>query len=131
MTKRKSVASWVIPLITVGLLISIGYLGHCYLTQGIYFSIRNDTPNVLTNIRVTYTGGVVRIAELEPNASYGRHIDPSSESDLELAWFDSSGVEQFHKVDVYLEPNYRGNLAVTVEAHNRISWKDETAMNLF
>lgn len=128
MTKSKLVVFAAALLIAIGLFVTIGYL---HWKQGVYVSIRNKTQDVLTDICVTYAGGVVRIAELEPDASSGRHINPSSESDLELVWFDSSGVEQSQKVDVYLEPYYRGDIVVTVEAPNRISWRDETWISPF
>jgi len=118
MSKRKLVSCWIAIFVAIGLFISIGY--H-YWTRGVYISITNNTQDVFKVINISYTGGIIRIAKLEPKTSYGQRINPIGESGLKLGWLDSSGVKQSQKIEVYFEHNYTGSVGIMIEAGNRVS----------
>ena len=101
---------------------SLALIGYLYWSKGVYVSITNNTKDILTNITVSYTGGCIRIARLEPKKLYRQRVHPAGESDLELKWLDSLGVKQSRKIDVYFESNYyNGNIEITINPNNRIS----------
>ena len=123
LSRTKLLSYCIILSIGVGLLLLIGYF---YWTWGVYVAITNNTDSVLKNIHISYTGGAINIEKLEPYTSYGQYVAPTSESDLELEWYDSLGTRQSRKIEVYFEPNYRRSIEITVESNNQVSWKDKT-----
>jgi hypothetical protein len=88
--------------------------------------ITNSSQYPLRNLRLQFTGGTISVENLEPSTSYGHYIRPTSESHLELEWRDSSGVRQFHNIDVYFEPNDRGSIEITIGPNNLVSWTHKT-----
>jgi hypothetical protein len=119
MPKRKSISYLIAVFVAVGMLTSIGYR---YWTRGVYINITNTTQNVLKDINIAYTGGVIHIANLESKTSYGQYINPTSESHLELEWLDSSGAKQSQEIGVYFEHNYAGSIEITIDPNNIVSW---------
>ena len=101
----------------VVLLIAAGYF---FWTRGVCVSITNNTQNVITRIKITYRGGVVHIATLEPATSSGRYVNPATPSGLQLEWLDSSGARHSRNIGGYLERNYAGSLQMIIEPDNRV-----------
>lgn len=95
--------------------------GHFYWTKGVYVSVTNNTQGTLKQIEIVCTGGVVRIATLEPMASCTRYINPAGRSILRLGWVDSSGAKRSHGLDTYLDPNYSGIVKIAFEPGDRMS----------
>jgi len=123
---KRSLAGWgILGLVVLGPSFAVGY--H-HWTAGVYVEITNDTDSPLTQIAITYTGGVVRIPELKPKTSYGRRINPDGDSHLVVEWVDSVGQRHSHYVDVYFEHKYRGRIDISVESGNMIRWTDTTKL---
>lgn len=120
MNKRKLVSCGIV--LSVALVLATGYF---YWTRGVYVSVNNNTQSTLKNMDITYHGGVIQIATLEPKMSYGRYINPIGESDLTLEWFDSMGAKHSHMIEVYIEHNYAGSVEITVEPDNTVSVMDK------
>jgi hypothetical protein len=98
--------------------------GYSYWTRGVYIKIANNTRNALKHIDITYSVGVIHIAELAPGASYGRYANPKGGSDLSLEWSDSSG-KHSDTLGVYFEHNYAGSVEIAVEPDSRVSVADK------
>lgn len=119
---KKGLIGWgILGLVVFGPSFAVGYR---HWTAGVYVEITNNTDSPLTQIAITYTGGVVRIAELKPKTSSGRRVNPRGESHLVVEWVDSLGHRHSQRVDVYFETNYRGRIDITVEPDNTIVWTD-------
>ena len=128
MTKKKFIGYGIVFVIGLGLVVSIDYL---HSSRGVYVSIANNTQGTLKHVDIAYTGGVIQIAAVEPKTSFGRRINPDSESHLELEWIDSSGVKHSHAVDVYFEHDYRGRIEITVEPADSVSVTDKTRISWY
>lgn len=103
-------------------------IGYWRWTAGVYVEITNSTGGPLTQVGITYTGGVVGIPELKPNASFGLLINPKGESHLELAWTDAGGQKRSEKLDLYFDRNHRGRVDITVRPDGTISWTDRISI---
>jgi hypothetical protein len=86
---EKKLVRWTIALAAA--LVLVIAAGYSYWTRGVYVKITNNTQNTLKHIDITYSVGVIHIAELVPGASYGRYVNPKGGSDLSLEWSDFSG----------------------------------------
>jgi hypothetical protein len=119
---RRSLVGWgILGLVVFGPSFAIGYR---HRTAGVYVEITNNTDSPLTQIDISYTGGVVRIPELKSKTSFGRRINPDGDSHLVVEWIDSSGQKHSSPVDVYFEHNYRGRIDISVEPDNTILSND-------
>ena len=127
MSRRRWLGYGATLLAGVTLLIAVG---HFYWMRGVYITVTNNTESTLRQMEIAYTGGVIRIATLEPKASYAHHVNPAGESVLRLGWIDSSGAKHSHGVDTYLDPNYAGSVKITLKPDNRISVTQKVRVGL-
>ena len=125
MNKRKLVSCGIV--LSVALALATGYF---YWTRGVYVSVNNNTQSTLKNLTITYLGGVIQIATLEPKMSYGQYINPTHPTDLTLEWFDSSGAKHSNMINVYIEPSFAGSVEITVEPDNRVSVTEKVRVRL-
>lgn len=128
MAKRKCMLYFGCGLLITGFAIVLGYY---YLTTGVRVLIANESDAAFRNMELIYTGGVERIGELGPNATYTTHVNPTSESHLELSWIGTKGQKHFYRIDVYMEPDYIGSVAIKIDRNYRISWSDKIKPSLF
>ena len=83
----------------------------------------NDSPNILKNIDISYTGGSILIDKLEPHTSFSsKRVNPDGESHLILKWVDKDGKENQNIINVYFEPDYRGTIRITIDPDGKVSW---------
>jgi hypothetical protein len=120
---EKKLVRWTIALAAA--LVLVIAAGYSYWTRGVYVKITNNTQNTLKHTDITYSVGVIHIAELVPGASYGRYVNPKGGSDLSLEWSDFSGKHSSDTLGVYFEHNYAGSVEIAVEPDNRVSVVDK------
>ena len=109
-------------MIAIGLLICT-YVYHINV-GGISIYIKNESNATLHDIRLIYTGGSIYIKNMSSDETYKTFINPESESHLELAWKDASGKEHFGQIDIYIEPDYTGEIRIQIDPKHAISWTD-------
>ena len=118
MTRKKLIGYAVVLAAILGPAATMAYL---HSTRGVCISLTNNTQSVLQQMEIAYTGGVIRIATLEPQASYACHVNLTGESILRLGWFDASDGRHFYMLDTYLDPDYAGSVKIVWEPNNRMS----------
>jgi hypothetical protein len=74
-------------------------------------------------VELNYTGGVVRIGNLEPGQSRIVYVNPKGESALELSWSDDTGGHHQY-IDTYIEHNYGGRGEIILLGNAEIKWVD-------
>ena len=128
MAKRKRMIYFGCGLLITGFVLVLGYY---YLTTGVRILVTNESDATLRNMELIYQGGVERIEELGSNATYTTHVNPTSESHLELSWIDSKRQKHFCRIDVYMEPDYIGSVTIKIDQNYRISWSDKIKSSSF
>jgi hypothetical protein len=84
-------------------------------------TLTNQTNETLHNSSLAYTGGELKLDTLAGQESHVFQIMPTSETDLTLRYFDSSGIEHSKLIDVYIEPGYQGSLVIYINSDN-VQW---------
>ena len=77
-------------------------------------TIVNEGPWRLDDAVVHVTGQSYPLGDLEAGAETTVTVAPTSESSVEIEFVDSSGNKKRLDAECYLEPGYRGSIAVRI-----------------
>lgn len=83
-------------------------------------SVMNSTEQPLRQMQIHYTGGMAHVGDVPARQQRSVEIRPGGESSVVLRYVDAAGVEHSKDLDVYLEPSYKGTIAVQVESGGRV-----------
>ena len=97
--------------VSVLLLVSAG-VGACDRATPV--TLRNDSPDSLTQVMAVVTGDSSGVARLDPGATVTIDLHPEGESHIEVRSLRGGRTERM-VVDTYLEPGYTDTLFVSIE----------------
>jgi hypothetical protein len=118
----------VTAMIVTTALISTLMLVSCHRNPGIDVVVINQTPNPLTEVRITFTNGVAEAALVPVGQPYTFHIYPNGPSHLNISFSDSAGLKHERPIDTYFESGYAGKITITITAQSEVMWKDEISV---
>ncbi len=100
----------------VAVVLLIATIPALYLTfpRGIYILIHNAGPESLQRVSLYVSGAKYEIGEIENLETRSCRVYPSGESDVEIRFLAKDGSESKHRIDVYLEPGYRGSIEIEI-----------------
>src|SRR5262249_9370284 len=84
------------------------------LRSGVEVSIVN-TGTAMRSVVLHVTGRSYPVGDILPGKTTVARVQPTSESHLEIEFTDAQGEKQLLKVDVYIEPGYRGAMSVVIQ----------------
>jgi hypothetical protein len=90
------------------------FFAYTLASRGIYVSVANFTSKPVRTVRLLYKGGEFCVPDLEPGQTIMGTIYPLGETDLSLYVEQAEGKVTSEKIDVYLEPGYRGRVDISI-----------------
>lgn len=114
----------IVVLIFVAVL--VGLLGWRGVTSGVAVTVTNGSGADITSLSVRFTGGRRSAPRVEPAGRFRTRVNPTGESDLVVEFLDASGNGHTNEVDVYLEPDYRGAVRITIQTNGSVTWEDQS-----
>jgi YD repeat-containing protein len=107
------------------LLISLVLALEVACSRGPELVVINNSPEIVSNVVVKFTGGEAGIGRVRPGESRRVRIKSRGESNAVMTFADSKGIVHEKLLDVYFEPSYRGSLRVTIGASLDVTWKSD------
>jgi len=119
-----------VVLISAYVLSGIGPMAYCFLpfASGVMVDVTNDGSMPVSNLEISFTGGEKTLAKLDPGSTHQFRVEPTGESSVVINFVDALGNSHGEDVDVYLEKNYMGTIAVKIDRFGRIARKDDIRM---
>ena len=93
-------------------------------SKGVKVSLKNQTGNMIKNIKIHYTGGTKNVAEIKKNSEWKGFINPNGESHIEIDYIDFKNIKHHKNIDCYLENGYKGRLNIKIDKNDAISVTD-------
>lgn len=95
--------------------------------EGVSVHIRNNTESELKDIVLEFAGGKKIISRLSPGEKIIRTVSPVKESSLTVNYNTEKNAYK-KKLDVYIEPAYKGHLFITIGDNGKIIYKSEVGL---
>lgn len=93
-------------------------------SQGVLIRVTNKSDKLLSPIKLFYTGGSHTIPILKENEMFQFYVNPTSESAIELEFYEEQNKKIKVSIDTYFEPNYAGSLFVFIYNDGKVTWED-------
>jgi len=118
--------SFVNALLAAALVLATSLVSCSLPGTGVTVVVSNASGVDITRLLIKFTGGSKEAKDLEPGKSFKTKVKPGGSSDLVVEFADSSGKQHSAKLDVYIEPNYKGTIHVTLEPNGKVTWNNRT-----
>jgi hypothetical protein len=102
------------PAIAVVLFLITSSALYLLFSRGIEVSIHNAGPESVQRVSVHVTGAEYQIGDISHLEKRSCRVFPAGESDVEIRFLAKDGSESQHRIDVYLEPAYRGRIEIEI-----------------
>jgi hypothetical protein len=110
---------------TISLTSLLAFTG--FLTWNSYGNVvflKNASHKPLSNIIIKFSGGESRLETLPINADRVLIVNVRGESGLSVLFTDEYGARHEGRLNVYLEPGYKGHIDVSISPQYNLIWKD-------
>jgi len=95
------------------------------LSEGIEVKVSNNSGELITKIKLVYSGGSQVIDSLNDKKGYTVYVNPKTDSHLEIEFLTNQNQKVKEVIDVYFAPNYSGQVFINVGNNFIVSWKDD------
>jgi len=100
------------------------------LKSGVSVHIQNSTRSEIKEVILEFTGGKEIISKLPSGVEVSKIVNPTGESSLTVSY--SIGDNSYQKnIDVYFEPNYKGDLFLKIKDQGKITWNSQVRLPTF
>ena len=96
-------------------------VGIMRLRPGVDVILVNESDGSFKGAVLTFTGGTRDLHELRAGSVKRVRIAVTGESDLVVKCTDATSQTRLHKLNVYIEPGYRGRIVVTFRKSGEVT----------
>lgn len=98
--------------------------------RGVLVHIRNNSKNRIEMVTIRFTGGKYSLLELPSGEETKIRVNPLGESALTIN-YKLNRKHYNHQLDVYIEPNYTGNLFIRIEDNGTINFESDIKISIY
>ncbi len=119
---KKSVITIVFVILLLALVIGVGALNH-WISHGLLLCVRNDSQRTIKIIDIYYRDGSTGPMNIDAGKSFEVYLHPGGQSDLTMRYIDRDGAQVYKPIDIYLIPEWRTCLEMTIDANDIVTMK--------
>lgn len=116
----------ILAMTVVVIVAVVGAVAFTIWPRGVTARVANMGLMVMQEVRLAVRGQSYPLGDIPSGASRDVQVWPTGESNINIHYIDASGTSRSIEVDCYLEPGYRGTIAVEVAEGSVVRLIDNT-----